>query len=255
MPVLRIIVLGLLLANILLIAFRVLQPDAGDGKASAEIDPELTELPRIELADDALPPDDDTEAQTSVGFRDLVTASGSDVHGCIRFGPFESESELQALQPDLQKLFDAVHARVTNSLVESGYWVFLPPHSTRPEAEQTMEQLTAAGARDLYVVPRGNLVNAVSLGIYDSRDRAESRREQIAGLDPGLNIAIQLQTEIETRLWLEAGPVDALNPVLIQLSLNHPDVQQMQIRCPDDMAESQQMVNGDSVPSDSKVQE
>ena len=250
MPVLRIIVLGLLLANILLIALRVLQPDAGENMVSAEPGPELTALPRIELAGEALPPDDDAETQTSVEFRDLAMASGSDELGCIRFGPFEAESELQALQPDLQKLFDGVHARETNSLVETGYWVFLPPHSTRPEAEQTMEQLTTAGARDLYVVPRGDLVNAVSLGMYDSRERAESRREQLAGLDPELNIAIQLQAEMQTRFWLEAGPVDALNPVLIQLSLNHPDVQRTQIRCPEEMAESQQIVNGGPAPTD-----
>jgi hypothetical protein len=50
---------------------------------------------------------------------------------------------------------------------------------------------------------------------------------------------VQLQTEIVSQYWLDAGPVDALNPALIRLSVGHPDVKQLQISCPSEALESQ----------------
>jgi hypothetical protein len=60
----------------------------------------------------------------------------------------------------------------------------------------------------------------------------------VRGLVPGLDIVVELKTKIQSKYWLEAGPVDALNPALIQLSLSHPKAEQRQIACPSELTDS-----------------
>jgi hypothetical protein len=62
----------------------------------------------------------------------------------------------------------------------------------------------------------------------------------VSGLLPRLEIVVELQTKIKTQYWLEAGPVDALNPALIQLSISHPGAEQRQITCPVDLTDEDQ---------------
>jgi len=235
--VLRIFVFSLLLANILLIALRLLQPDSGDSAAPDSVEFESGKLPTIGLADELS--ETGLPAQTSAenvepGLPEpdsAATPVEPQPMSCIQVGPFEDEASMAELKAELTILFDRVQSREKRSIVDKGYWVFLPKYPTRVEAEQAIKDMTAAGAREFYVMPDGAMANAISLGVYGSLERAEERRKQLNDLGLKLDVMIEPQTEIQTRYWMEAGPVNALNPTLIELSYNNPDVTQIQVDC------------------------
>lgn len=257
LSVLRMFVLGLLLVNIVLITLRLMQPDDEEVSSAAATSQESEPLAGIELVEDTLPGDASAGLEEAgepivaeTPEKTVTETVEPEVSSCVRLGPFDSENGMAGLQSELRGLFSRVHTRETKSIADKGYWVYLPPYSTRAEADKAMELLTAAGASDFYVVPRGKSVNAVSLGIFARRERAESRRGQLRQLGLGLDIVVELQTEIQTQYWLEAGPVDALNPALIQLSISHADVQQLQISCPAESIEPPSaVINHDSPPA------
>jgi hypothetical protein len=245
-------VLGLVLVNVALIALRLFDGAGEEAGADAAAVQQEIPLSAIELPGD-IPPDDvnpdpesldtppgDAGEEPETPEDSIAEAAGEpDGHACVRIGPFDSESEQASLESELQELFSRVHARETKSIVDDGYWVFLPSLPSRSEAELAVEKLKAAGVSDYYLVREGESLNAVSLGIYDRREPAEARRRQVRGLVPGLDIVIELKTRIQSKYWLDAGPVDALNPALIQLSLSHPAAEQRQIACPSELTETE----------------
>ena len=232
-------VLGLILVNVALIALRMFDGDGQEAAGDATIVQQETSPPAIVLLEDTSPGEEDTEPETVEGSVVEIT-DGSDGHACVRIGPFDSENEQADLKSELQKLFSQVHSRETKSIVDDGYWVFLPSYPTQAEAELAVDKLKAADVGDYYRVREGNSINAVSLGIYDRREPAEARRKQVRGLVPGLDIVVELKTKIKSQYWLEAGPVDALNPALIQLSISHPKAEQRQIACPGELTDKDQ---------------
>ena len=232
-------VLGLILVNVALIALRMFDGDGQEAAGDATIVQQETSPPAIVLLEDTSPGEEDTEPETVEGSVVEIT-DGSDGHACVRIGPFDSENEQADLKSELQKLFSQVHSRESKSIVDDGYWVFLPSYPTQAEAELAVDKLKAADVGDYYRVREGNSINAVSLGIYDRREPAEARRKQVRGLVQGLDIVVELKTKIKSQYWLEAGPVDALNPALIQLSISHPKAEQRQIACPGELTDKDQ---------------
>ena len=229
-------VLGLILVNVALIALRMFDGDGQEAAGDATINQQETSPPAIVLLEDTSPGEENTEPE-SVADSVVENTDGPDGHACVRIGPFDSENEQADLKSELQKLFSQVQSRETKSIVDDGYWVFLPSYPTQAEAELAVDKLKAADVGDYYRVREGNSINAVSLGIYDRREPAEARRRQVRGLVPGLDIVVELKTKIKSQYWLEAGPVDALNPALIQLSLSHPKAEQRQIACPSELTD------------------
>ena len=258
---LRMFVWGLLLVNIVLITLRLMQPDAEEASPASATRAESEPLAGIELIEDSLPANAITGLEQAA--EPIVADTPQQANeetiepealSCARLGPFDSEIDMAGLQSELQGLFSLVQTRETKSIVDKGYWVYLPAYSTRAKADEVTELLTTAGASDFYIVPRGKSVNAVSLGIYAQREWAETRRGQIRKLGLGVDIVVELQTEIISQFWLEAGPVDALNPALIQLSISHPDVQHLQISCPPDRQEPPSTgINNDTPPDPMSV--
>ena len=253
MTVLRMFVLGLLLVNIVLLAARALQPGGFSANEPVESDVKNTPRPTIELLE-ILPVNDAVvEHKISSEPQEQPSAQAAiKSPGCIRLGPFNSEDNLAVFQTEVVNILEIVQTRETESTVDKGYWVFLPPYPSRAEALKVVEQMSRAGAKDFYVVPRGITTNAVSLGVFRSTARAERRQEQIRQLGLGLDIAIELQTEIESRYWLQGGPIDALDPALIQLSYSYPNIEQLRIPCAAVVFPSEQFMTGITAQAESE---
>ena len=246
MTVLRMFVLSLVLINIVLFAARALQPGGSSADEPVQNEVRNTPRPSIELLE-KLPVNDaavnhaGVEPEISAEPQDQPVAQAAmESPGCIQLGPFNSEDDLAVFQTEVVNILESIQTRETETTVDKGYWVYLPPYPTRAEALQVVEQMSEAGAKDFYVVPRGITVNAVSLGVFRNMSRAERRQKQIRKLDLGLDIAIELQTEIEPRYWLQGGPIDEQDPALIQLSSNYPQLEQLQIPCAAEVLQPEQ---------------
>lgn len=251
MTALRMFVLGLLLVNIVLLTVRALQPGAYSNEEGTAENRERTPLPPIELIE-TLPPELAVPEPAPV--EETTEKSGAiaelDPPRCIRVGPFDEESDSTGLRLELQSQFERVRIRESTSVVDLGYWVNIPPLPTRAEAQTLVEKLNAANVKEFYVVPRGLSANAIALGVFKSPTRAENRRKKIRKLDLGVDVIVELQTQTVLNYWLEAGPVDAANPVVTQLSSIHSDLQQLEISCSMEPVHPQPAVIESAVPTD-----
>jgi len=65
----------------------------------------------------------------------------------------------------------------------AGYWVFIPPLASKPEADAKAVELKRLRVPEFYVVQEAGPNNrAISLGLFSSKDAAAARLEQLRGL-------------------------------------------------------------------------
>jgi len=110
--------------------------------------------------------------------------------GCYRVGPitYRVDAEAIAAWARLQGL--AAETRGESGEGDVAYYqVYLPPFSSREEAEQAAENLKAAGLTDLEVMYQGSLKEGVSLGVYRQEASAPRRLAQLRemGITPVLD--------------------------------------------------------------------
>lgn len=69
----------------------------------------------------------------------------------------------------------------------TGYWVYLKPLRNRKEALRRLSELQAKGV-DSYVIPKGELENGISLGMFSQKGLADARLKEMSavGLEPQL---------------------------------------------------------------------
>jgi tetratricopeptide (TPR) repeat protein len=110
--------------------------------------------------------------------------------GCYRVGPvtYRVDAEAIAAWARLQGL--AAETRGASGEGDVAYYqVYLPPFSSREEAEQAAENLKAAGLTDLEVMYTGSLKDGISLGVYRQEASAQRRLAQLRemGVSPVLD--------------------------------------------------------------------
>jgi hypothetical protein len=92
---------------------------------------------------------------------------------CYEWGEF-SGAELDQVSSRLKKL--QLGNRVSRREIDHGigFWVYVPPLKDKVAVNQKVEQLKALGVTDYFVVQdAGEWLNAISLGVFKSRDAAQ----------------------------------------------------------------------------------
>ena len=154
----RTIVILLLLANVVLFAYPRLDP-AGSGEAARLA--EQVQPDRIRL----LTP------QQVAALGPSKVAALPDV--CLEWGPFsdgERARALAELEPSgLGRLL--TQKRVENT---TAFWVFLPRSSNKAAIDRRVEELKAAGVKDVAVVDTGAQRYTISLGVFRTEEVARA---------------------------------------------------------------------------------
>ena len=93
---------------------------------------------------------------------------------CLEWGPLSEAARARALA-DLDPL--GLGKLLTQKRIESttSFWVYLPPAASRAEADRRVADLRARGLGDVAVLETGPQRNAVSLGLFQTEDAANSR--------------------------------------------------------------------------------
>ena len=132
---------------------------------------------------------------------------------CVSVGEFETRDDVEDAKRWLRTRGAEILAIAAESreMIES-HRVYIPPLDSRKSAIRTMRELKSRGIRDVAVVLRGELRNAVSLGVYRSRVNAESRMTSLKRLGYSVQTAANTTTQqeyvtIQARL---SGSRDAL---------------------------------------------
>lgn len=91
-----------------------------------------------------------------------------------------------------------------------GYWVFLPPRSSFDAARRDLARLQDAGVTDFGLVSESGMGNAISLGIYNSEERAEQRRLDLEdrGFDALMEQRFRARTYYRVQLEMSSAPDD-----------------------------------------------
>lgn len=127
---------------------------------------------------------------------------------CWRLGPFAQQARARAVEAALRDGGDlAVTVTAVEIPGEPDYWVHVGPFASRTEALARFHELRAKGI-DSFLVRDGELTNAVSLGLFSSRQRAERAQRQYRSLEYPVKIHV-LQRFREGYSVRAVGAVDA----------------------------------------------
>lgn len=168
---------------------------------------ELSEAERFDLASV------DTSEQGEVVIEQAVTDDMQDTlvgtePYCPSLGPFEQKAKLKEVG---QRLADSgLKVEVRTVVVDSNekYRVYLPSYSDRESAAEALKKLRAKKI-DSYIMSDGELNNAISLGIFSTKDSAEGLVKKM--LSHGYQAKIQT-----TQLDTEAYWLDVLENISLQ---------------------------------------
>lgn len=100
---------------------------------------------------------------------------------CYSLGPFSSASKAKKAQQQLVNWGIEAQQRKSEERVREGFWVLLPPASSRDAAQETVRELKLKGEKDFFLVVSGQQENGISLGVFAKSDSANRRLKQLKG--------------------------------------------------------------------------
>ena len=94
---------------------------------------------------------------------------------CISFGPIVMQQQAQILfEWARERALDA-RERFTEEQNREFFWIYLAPSQSGDVLSQTIRDLESKGIQDYRLISRGNLKNAISLGLFAFRWEVEAR--------------------------------------------------------------------------------
>jgi len=167
-------------------------PQAGEPEDDGRSDAESPLVP----ADDAPSVDEFVPAETV----------------CATLGPFEQLEMAQVAQERLRGLGSPAGVRESGGQIRSGFWVYLPPFSSRTEAKRTEDELRAKNVQDLFIVTGSEQRNAISLGLFSTPERADQRAAEIGRLGYTPRVAERFRDAMVYWVDFRERPGDPLEP-------------------------------------------
>jgi len=120
---------------------------------------------------------------------------------CLSIGPYESRNALETLSNWLQTQNMPSKERVEEIRTRERYWVYLEPQDA-VTAKAQLEELKNKGLSDYYMVSKGDMKNAISLGLFSSQDSVNRRFVELER--EGYNPVVVPQHKISRVFWMDA---------------------------------------------------
>lgn len=228
----RWIAASLLIINILALAGQLLLPQQRPPQVvtSVTLDRNLPSLALLRELDEATVEGMISEKERR---REAARAGGEgDQPLCTLVGPFPELLKAEYLVEHLAAL--DVSARIQDIEIpgEQSYWVYLPPRDSRKQAFNQLRELQAKGI-DSYVIPKGELANGISFGMFSQADLAASRLEDMRGRGYAAELKEITRSYRETWVVVPAGQAGRLSPESWQQMLaDGGDLERRQNFCP-----------------------
>lgn len=142
---------------------------------------------------------------------------------CFTVGPLEGEAPTDAVRAWFAEHAQRATLRVDERREVARYWVYLPPLAEREAAEKRAREMRAAGIDDIYVIPRGDMANAISLGLYSQRDSLERRLRALERKGYTPSIAPRYRTL--TASWLDVVALPEHSVPVEEFARRFPELQ------------------------------
>jgi hypothetical protein len=120
---------------------------------------------------------------------------------CFALGPFKEVGQANPIALKLRDLGAITRESRHEKQIPSGYWVYLPRFENWKEARKKVMELEKKGMKDLFIMGRGSMQNAVSAGLFSSEGAAETRRARLKRL--GAEAKVQIQHTGTPEFWID----------------------------------------------------
>jgi hypothetical protein len=142
-----------------------------------------------------------TSSSRSAG-ADVAKPSGPrDV--CYSVGPLSDELEVSRVREWLESRGGRARLRLDERRELSLYWVYLEPLASRELAVQRVEEMRAKGIDDIFAILRGDMGNAISLGVYSRRSSLERRMAELKAKGYDASVVPRYRTKKAT--WFDVA--------------------------------------------------
>lgn len=134
---------------------------------------------------------------------------------CITYGPLPEESQARGLNDWFRSRDAGTRLRHTDREKRGLFWIYLAPQESRAQAEKLLEKLRTQGIRDYRLIRRGNLENAISLGLFSNQHAVNERLGELK--DKGYKPVVVPYTDVNRVYWLDVkirSAADAMEEVL-----------------------------------------
>ena len=150
---------------------------------------------------------------------------------CYTVGPLHDEDDISALAAWFSAQGSQATLRNDERREVVSTWVFLPPLESREAADARVREMQASNIDDIYVIPRGDMANAISLGLYSQEETLQRRVKQLE--DRGFNPSLLPRYRTATASWFDVT-ASAANPMTVGvLDQIFPDLIIRQVACAD----------------------
>jgi len=120
---------------------------------------------------------------------------------CWTLGPFRDEALSDSIMDKMTENGFKPESRAIEQKETSGYWVYLPAYESRQEAKSVAEKLAERGIKDYYVVTGEENRNAISLGLFSTKARADRRKADIRRF--GYRPRSEIRYRDRTYFWID----------------------------------------------------
>ncbi|MGN6512551.1 MAG: SPOR domain-containing protein [Lysobacteraceae bacterium] len=141
---------------------------------------------------------------------------------CYAFGPFDAAGYLAA-RARLQPLVQALRLRADASAAVRGWRVWLPSQPSHADAVALAARISAAGFKDLFVMPDGGEPNAIALGRFGSEAPARERAQALQAA--GFPAQAEPVLPAAAPRWLDVRADAAFDADAQRLALSAPQAQ------------------------------
>ena len=98
---------------------------------------------------------------------------------CYTYGPIPNLEESILFSDWLDERGIIYNRRQTDEQGKQLFWVYLAPQESRAQAEAALKDLKQKGVKDLRLIREGDLLNAISLGLFSSQAAVNRRLNEI----------------------------------------------------------------------------
>lgn len=194
----RILVVALVVLNVAAALWNWLAVPATPVPPPPVIEPGVP--PLILLAEQAAGTDPELAELVAAPEPPVAVPAGAGQPVCLEIGPFANQSALREAEQALAAIGHVHAVRETVERRSRGFWVHLPPASSRDQALTMARRLAEEGVDDYYVVTAGDSENTISLGLFRDRANAERRRREM--VERGYPAQLTDRVEEQVIHWL-----------------------------------------------------
>lgn len=233
----RWIAASLLVINILVLSAQLLVPGGTAAATAGERKADLPEFSRAahlkllgELDSSALQGMVTAKEQARLAAAQAAVTAEPPL--CTLVGPFSELLRAEYFQERLAALDVVATVQDLEIPGEVSYWIYLPPRESRKQAFNELRELQAKGI-DSYVIPRGELANGISFGMFSQPNLAKGRLEDMRSRGYPAELKEITRTYKET--WVVAPSAEAgkLGPESwLQVMASENNLERRQNFCP-----------------------